>query len=118
MKNLLLFLEYASHEMNNLPSIVCIVTGKKYFYFNSIKNILFIIGKGPLKEQFIEQVERERDQYQHVEFCFPWLDADDYPLLLGTRYIALYFVKFKKIHILLIRLCGYWCKSSSIIKWF
>jgi beta-1,4-mannosyltransferase len=42
-----------------------------------------IIGKGPLKEQFIEQVKRECDQYQHVEFCFPWLDADDYPLLLG-----------------------------------
>ena len=42
-----------------------------------------ILGKGPLKEQFIEQVERERDQYRHVEFCFPWLDADDYPALLG-----------------------------------
>jgi beta-1,4-mannosyltransferase len=25
------FLEYASQEMKNLPSIVCIVTGKKYF---------------------------------------------------------------------------------------
>ncbi|CAF2512632.1 unnamed protein product [Rotaria sp. Silwood2] len=63
--------KYASNEMNNLPSIVCIVT-----------------GKGPLKEQFVEQVERERDQYQHVEFCFPWLDADDYPLLLGCADIG------------------------------
>ncbi|CAF4158246.1 unnamed protein product, partial [Rotaria magnacalcarata] len=41
-----------------------------------------VIGKGPLKEQFIKQVELERDQYRNVEFCFPWLDADDYPLLL------------------------------------
>ncbi|CAF0728199.1 unnamed protein product [Rotaria sp. Silwood1] len=64
--------KYSSHEMNKLPSIVCIVT-----------------GKGPLKEQFIEQVERERDQYQHVEFCFPWLDADDYPLLLGCADIGI-----------------------------
>lgn len=36
-----------------------------------------------MKEQFLAQIERERDQYQHVEFCFPWLDADDYPLLIG-----------------------------------
>lgn len=47
--------------------------------------IYFFIGKGPLKEQFIEQVERERDQYPNIEFCFPWLDADDYPLLLGKE---------------------------------
>jgi len=63
--------KYAAHEMNNLPSIVCIVT-----------------GKGPLKEQFIEQVQRERNQYQHIEFCFPWLDADDYPLLIGCADIG------------------------------
>ncbi|CAF0871537.1 unnamed protein product [Rotaria sordida] len=63
--------KYGSSEMNNLPSIVCIVT-----------------GKGPLKDQFIEQVERERDQYRHIEFCFPWLDADDYPLLLGCADIG------------------------------
>jgi hypothetical protein len=69
--------------MTNLPSIVCIVTGTKSFNFVLKRFVLFIIGKGPLKEQFIQQVEREHDQYQHVEFCFPWLDADDYPLLLG-----------------------------------
>ncbi|CAF2203290.1 unnamed protein product [Rotaria magnacalcarata] len=62
---------YATHETSNLPSIVCIVT-----------------GKGPLKEQFIKQVELERDQYRNVEFCFPWLDADDYPLLLGCADIG------------------------------
>jgi len=63
---------------------------KKYFYFESLsgKILIFVIGKGPLKEQFIEQVERERDQYQHVEFCFPWLDADDYPLLIGCADIG------------------------------
>lgn len=69
-KDLLFPSEYAGDNMKNLPSIVCIVT-----------------GKGPLKEQFIQQVERERDQYQHVEFCFPWLDPDDYPLLLGKIYL-------------------------------
>jgi len=51
------------------------------------KDFMCIIGKGPLKEQFIEQVKRECDQYQHVEFCFPWLDADDYPLLLGKVFL-------------------------------
>ncbi|CAF0758519.1 unnamed protein product [Adineta steineri] len=63
--------QYGSDDMTNLPSIVCIVT-----------------GKGPLKDQFIEQVEREHEQYKHVEFCFPWLDADDYPLLLGCADIG------------------------------
>lgn len=62
---------YGSNELTSLPSIVCIVT-----------------GKGPLKEQFIQKVEREREQYQHVEFCFPWLEADDYPLLLGCADIG------------------------------
>jgi len=62
---------YGSNEMSDLPSIVCIVT-----------------GKGPLKEQFIQQVEREREQYKNVEFCFPWLEADDYPLLLGCADIG------------------------------
>lgn len=47
-----------------------------------------VVGKGPLKEQFLSQLERERDQYQHVEFCFPWLDADDYPLLIGCADIG------------------------------
>ncbi len=87
-KNKLIFLkEYASHELKNLPSIVCIVTGQDSFLF-LMEIILFIIGKGPLKEQFIEQVERERDQYQNVEFCFPWVDADDYPLLIGCADIG------------------------------
>jgi beta-1,4-mannosyltransferase len=68
---------------------------KKYFYFESLsgKILIFVLGKGPLKEQFIEQVERERDRYQHVEFCFPWLDADDYPLLLGKIYKSFFLLK-------------------------
>ncbi|CAF0918519.1 unnamed protein product [Adineta ricciae] len=63
---------YGSHEKTKLPSIVCIVT-----------------GKGPLKEQFVDKLERERAQYPHVEFCFPWLDADDYPRLLGCADIGI-----------------------------
>ena len=48
------------------------------------RRVLSRLGKGPLKDRFVEQVERERDQYHHVEFCFPWLEADDYPLLIGS----------------------------------
>lgn len=73
--------------MKNLPSIVCIVTGRIRI---NLKKILdaFIVGKGPLKEQFLGQIERERNQYEHVEFCFPWLDADDYPFLIGCADIG------------------------------
>ena len=118
------FLEYSSHDMKNLPSIVCIVTGKISLHFKfclcKMKSILscftsglFILGKGPLKEQFVAQVESERDQYKHVEFCFPWLDADDYPLLIGT---ACVFSFCKGKQIFENRLCGCWCKSPSIIE--
>ena len=40
-------------------------------------------GKGPLKKEFIDKINRELDRFRNVEFCFPWLDAEDYPLLLG-----------------------------------
>lgn len=56
---------------------------------NKVKNDkhhLLSLGKGPLKDQYLEQILREKDQYPNVEFCFPWLDADDYPLLLGKTF--------------------------------
>ncbi|XP_064478720.1 chitobiosyldiphosphodolichol beta-mannosyltransferase-like [Ornithodoros turicata] len=50
---------------NELPDILCIVT-----------------GKGPLKSHYLEEVKSR--SLKHVQVMTPWLSAEDYPLLLGT----------------------------------
>ncbi|XP_062511871.1 chitobiosyldiphosphodolichol beta-mannosyltransferase-like [Corticium candelabrum] len=51
------------HE--SLPSVVCVIT-----------------GKGPLKSHY-ERIIAEK-QLNHVKFCLPWLEPNDYPVLLGS----------------------------------
>ena len=40
------------------------------------------IGKGPQKEFYKKKIE-EKD-WKHVMFCLPWLEPEDYPVLLGN----------------------------------
>ncbi|XP_043829195.1 chitobiosyldiphosphodolichol beta-mannosyltransferase isoform X1 [Dromiciops gliroides] len=49
----------------NLPSLVCVIT-----------------GKGPLKQHY-SQIIRQMC-LKHIQICTPWLEAEDYPLLLGS----------------------------------
>ncbi|NXY86139.1 ALG1 mannosyltransferase, partial [Alcedo cyanopectus] len=52
-------------EGAELPALVCVIT-----------------GKGPLKDYYkglISQLD-----FQHIQICTPWLEAEDYPLLLGS----------------------------------
>ncbi|XP_025714872.1 chitobiosyldiphosphodolichol beta-mannosyltransferase [Callorhinus ursinus] len=49
----------------SLPSLVCVIT-----------------GKGPLKEYYSGLISQKR--FQHIRVCTPWLEAEDYPLLLGS----------------------------------
>ncbi|KAE8579874.1 hypothetical protein XENTR_v10024221 [Xenopus tropicalis] len=48
-----------------LPPLVCVIT-----------------GKGPLKEHYSKLI-REM-QFKNIQICTPWLEAEDYPLLLGS----------------------------------
>ncbi|XP_004478419.1 chitobiosyldiphosphodolichol beta-mannosyltransferase isoform X2 [Dasypus novemcinctus] len=48
-----------------LPPLVCVIT-----------------GRGPLKEHYGRLISQQR--FQHVRVCTPWLEAEDYPLLLGS----------------------------------
>ncbi|KAJ8253973.1 hypothetical protein COCON_G00205850 [Conger conger] len=48
-----------------LPSLVCVIT-----------------GKGPQKEYYKALIDKL--QLKHVQFCTPWLEAEDYPILLGS----------------------------------
>ncbi|XP_029692370.1 chitobiosyldiphosphodolichol beta-mannosyltransferase [Takifugu rubripes] len=49
----------------SLPSLVCVIT-----------------GKGPQKEHYRRQIASLH--LQHVNICTPWLEAEDYPVLLGS----------------------------------
>ncbi|XP_017657116.1 chitobiosyldiphosphodolichol beta-mannosyltransferase isoform X2 [Nannospalax galili] len=50
---------------DSLPSLVCVIT-----------------GKGPLKEHYSHLISQKH--FRHVQVCTPWLEAEDYPLLLGS----------------------------------
>ncbi|XP_053328090.1 chitobiosyldiphosphodolichol beta-mannosyltransferase isoform X1 [Spea bombifrons] len=48
-----------------LPSLVCVIT-----------------GKGPLKEYYTGLIAKMELKY--IQICTPWLEAEDYPVLLGS----------------------------------
>ncbi|XP_071750718.2 chitobiosyldiphosphodolichol beta-mannosyltransferase [Centroberyx gerrardi] len=49
----------------SLPSLVCVIT-----------------GKGPQKEYYKKLIASLH--FEHVTICTPWLEAEDYPVLLGS----------------------------------
>ncbi|XP_005391306.1 PREDICTED: chitobiosyldiphosphodolichol beta-mannosyltransferase isoform X2 [Chinchilla lanigera] len=57
--------EQLAPDGDSLPSVVCVIT-----------------GKGPLKEHYIHLISQKH--FQHIQVCTPWLEAEDYPLLLGS----------------------------------
>ncbi|NXM30594.1 ALG1 mannosyltransferase, partial [Oxyruncus cristatus] len=52
-------------EGAKLPALVCVIT-----------------GKGPLKDFYNELIQKLH--FKHIQICTPWLEAEDYPLLLGS----------------------------------
>ncbi|NXN27357.1 ALG1 mannosyltransferase, partial [Nycticryphes semicollaris] len=52
-------------EGAKLPSLVCVIT-----------------GKGPLKDYYNGLINKLH--FKHIQICTPWLEAEDYPLLLGS----------------------------------
>ncbi|XP_048350877.1 chitobiosyldiphosphodolichol beta-mannosyltransferase [Sphaerodactylus townsendi] len=65
---LLKALEEYEHYINDgmrLPPLVCVIT-----------------GKGPLKEYYSKLIATMH--FKHIQICTPWLEAEDYPLLLGS----------------------------------
>ncbi|AWP19471.1 putative chitobiosyldiphosphodolichol beta-mannosyltransferase [Scophthalmus maximus] len=49
----------------SLPRLVCVIT-----------------GKGPQKEHYRKMIDSLN--LEHVQICTPWLEAEDYPVLLGS----------------------------------
>ncbi|XP_038006910.1 chitobiosyldiphosphodolichol beta-mannosyltransferase isoform X2 [Motacilla alba alba] len=52
-------------EGAELPALVCVIT-----------------GKGPLKDYYNRLIQKLH--LKHIQICTPWLEAEDYPLLLGS----------------------------------
>ncbi|NWH99258.1 ALG1 mannosyltransferase, partial [Tichodroma muraria] len=52
-------------EGAELPALVCVIT-----------------GKGPLKDYYNGLIQKLH--FKHIQICTPWLEAEDYPLLLGS----------------------------------
>ena len=50
----------------------------------SFPNILVVVtGKGPQKEYFLPLLHKFNEQHQHIKIITLWLEASDYPKLLG-----------------------------------
>ena len=58
------FPDYDLTKSDALPHILCAIT-----------------GKGPLKTHYAEKIRGQH--WEKVEFVMPWLEAEDYPRLLG-----------------------------------
>lgn len=50
---------------DNLPKAFCIVT-----------------GKGPEKEHYMQLIKK--NSFKNVSWAFPWLEPEDYPILIGS----------------------------------
>ncbi|PVD39192.1 hypothetical protein C0Q70_01820 [Pomacea canaliculata] len=61
--------DYEEKATDDTPQILCVIT-----------------GKGPQKEMYMEKIASQT--WKKVEFCLPWLTAEDYPLLLGSADIG------------------------------
>ena len=48
---------------------------------------MVITGKGPLKERYMAEVELLQRNWQYVRCSSLWLEAEDYPLLLGRLFV-------------------------------
>ena len=55
----------AENQSSRLPKLVCVIT-----------------GKGPLKAYYQEVISKTT--LNHVQICTPWLEAEDYPVLVGS----------------------------------
>ena len=57
--------EEAVNQREDLPQLVCVIT-----------------GKGPLKQYYCDVIKDQ--DWKHVQVVTPWLEPDDYPKLLAT----------------------------------
>ncbi|POI23987.1 hypothetical protein CIB84_012265 [Bambusicola thoracicus] len=73
------------NEGVNLPALVCVITGYEQYVNEGVSLpalVCVITGKGPLKEYYNGLIKKLH--FKHIQICTPWLEAEDYPVLLGS----------------------------------
>ena len=65
---------------------MCVITGRQFTIRTSSIDLCshmcsMVTGKGPLKSHYEKLIASK--ELKHVKFCLPWLESEDYPLLLG-----------------------------------
>jgi beta-1,4-mannosyltransferase len=53
------------------------------------KLMVVLTGKGPLREKYMMEVEKLQGKWEWVRCISLWLEAEDYPLLLGMSFACL-----------------------------
>lgn len=81
----------------SLPALVCVITGESLLpplcdftegfsagvhSHHPLVCVCVCTGKGPQKEYYKKLIDAL--SLQHVSICTPWLEAEDYPALLGN----------------------------------
>lgn len=70
------------------------------------KLLVVISGKGPLRDEYMKKVAKLQEKWKWVRCISLWLEAEDYPILLGM------FSHYNLLLVLIdVRLGGSWCLS-------
>lgn len=48
------------------------------------KVIVIVTGKGPLKDKYMQEIDELQKKWKWVRCVSLWLEAEDYPILLGS----------------------------------
>jgi beta-1,4-mannosyltransferase len=51
------------------------------------KLLVVLTGKGPLRDKYMREVSRLQEKWEWVRCISLWLEAEDYPMLLGTSLV-------------------------------
>ena len=51
------------------------------------KLLVILTGKGPLREKYMMEVSKLQERWKWVRCISLWLEAEDYPILLGTSFM-------------------------------
>lgn len=52
------------------------------------KLLVIVTGKGPLKDKYMKEVGKLQKGWKWVRCISLWLEAEDYPVLLGIHYYS------------------------------
>lgn len=52
------------------------------------KLLVIVTGKGPLKDMYMKEVGKLQKRWKWVRCISLWLEAEDYPVLLGMHYYS------------------------------